>query len=50
MVELARRSLTARLTLLFAGVSTTVLLLLGLLVGILVERHFVSSATSSRWT
>jgi len=41
MVELARRSLTARLTLLFAGVSTTVLLLLGLLVGILVERHFV---------
>lgn len=34
------RSLTLRLTLLFAGVSTSVLLLLGLLVGALVERHF----------
>lgn len=34
------RSITFRLTLLFASVSTTVLLLLGLLVGSLVERHF----------
>ncbi|EXI68917.1 MAG: Sensor kinase CusS [Candidatus Accumulibacter adjunctus] len=41
MIERAGRSLTARLTLLFAGVSTTVLLLLGVLVGVLVERHFV---------
>lgn len=37
---IARRSITLRLTLLFAAVSTTVLLLLGLLVGALVERHF----------
>lgn len=35
-----RKSITFRLTLLFAAVSTTVLLLLGLLVGTLVERHF----------
>lgn len=35
-----RRSITFRLTLLFASVSTTVLLLLGLLIGSLVERHF----------
>lgn len=35
-----RSSLTLRLTLLFAAVSTTVLLLLGLLVGALAERHF----------
>ncbi|QKS29703.1 MAG: Sensor kinase CusS [Accumulibacter sp.] len=41
MIQLAGRSLTTRLTLLFASVSTVVLLLLGLLVGILVERHFV---------
>jgi len=34
------RSVTTRLTLLFASVSTAVLLLLGLLVGALVERHF----------
>ena len=41
MIPLASRSLTTRLTLLFASVSTAVVLLLGLLVGILVERHFV---------
>lgn len=41
MIQLAGRSLTTRLTLLFASVSMAVLLLLGLLVGILVERHFV---------
>lgn len=35
-----RKSITFRLTLLFASVSTTVLLLLGLLIGALVERHF----------
>ena len=35
-----RKSITLRLTLLFASVSTTVLLLLGLLIGSLVERHF----------
>lgn len=35
-----RKSITFRLTLLFASVSTTVLLLLGLLIGSLVERHF----------
>ncbi len=34
------QSITLRLTLLFAGVSTTVLLLLGLLVGALLDRHF----------
>ena len=34
------RSITFRLTLLFASVSTTVLLLLGLLIGALVEKHF----------
>lgn len=38
---IAPHSLTLRLTLLFATVSTTVLLLLGLLIGALVERHFV---------
>ena len=36
----ARKSIILRLTLLFASVSTTVLLLLGLLVASLVERHF----------
>ncbi len=36
----ARRSLTTRLTVLFASVSTGVLLLLGLIIGILVEDHF----------
>lgn len=35
-----RKSITFRITLLFAFVSTTVLLLLGLLIGSLVERHF----------
>jgi two-component system heavy metal sensor histidine kinase CusS len=35
------RSITLRLTLLFAGVSTTVLLALGLLIGNAVEQHFV---------
>ncbi|MFY9328849.1 MAG: two-component sensor histidine kinase, partial [Georgfuchsia sp.] len=35
-----RKSITFRLTLLFASVSTTILLLLGLLIGSLVERHF----------
>ncbi len=34
------QSITVRLTLLFASVSTTVLLLLGLLIGALVEEHF----------
>jgi len=38
--RLGRKSVTLRLTLLFATVSTTVLLLLGLLIGSLVERHF----------
>jgi two-component system heavy metal sensor histidine kinase CusS len=37
---LAGKSVTFRLTLLFASVSTTVLLLLGLLIGSLVEGHF----------
>jgi two-component system, OmpR family, heavy metal sensor histidine kinase CusS len=37
---LFHKSLVSRLTLLFAAVSTTVLLLLGLLIGSLVERHF----------
>lgn len=40
MSALGRKSITFRLTLLFASVSTTVLLLLGLLIGSLVERHF----------
>lgn len=38
---LAPRSLTLRLTLLFALVATSALLLLGALVGLLVEKHFV---------
>lgn len=38
---LGRKSISFRLTLLFAAVSTAVLLLLGLLVGNTVERHFV---------
>jgi len=37
---IGRKSITLRLTLLFAAVSSTVLLLLGLLVGRLVEQHF----------
>jgi two-component system heavy metal sensor histidine kinase CusS len=37
---IGRKSITFRLTLLFASASTTVLLLLGLLIGLLVERHF----------
>ncbi|MCK9394034.1 MAG: heavy metal sensor histidine kinase [Methylobacter sp.] len=37
---IGRKSITFRLTLLFASASTTVLLLLGLLIGALVERHF----------
>lgn len=37
----SQRSITSQLTLLFAAASTAVLLLLGLLVGTLVERHFV---------
>jgi two-component system, OmpR family, heavy metal sensor histidine kinase CusS len=40
MILGGRRSITLRLTLLFAAVSTTVLLVLGLLVGVLVEDHF----------
>lgn len=40
MRPIGRKSITFRLTLLFASVSTTVLLLLGLLIGALVERHF----------
>lgn len=40
MNALAGKSVTLRLTLLFASVSTTVLLLLGLLIGSLVEGHF----------
>lgn len=36
-----RKSITVQLTMLFAGISTTVLLLLGLLIGHAVERHFV---------
>lgn len=40
MKLLGRKSVTFRLTLLFASVSTTVLLLLGLLIGTLVEGHF----------
>ncbi len=41
MSAFGSKSITVRLTLLFAAVSTTVLLLLGLLIGSLVERHFV---------
>lgn len=40
MKRLTPRSLTLRLTLLFASLSTAVLLLLGVLVGSLVESHF----------
>lgn len=40
MRPIGRKSITFRLTLLFASVSVTVLLLLGLLIGSLVERHF----------
>ncbi len=40
MSLVGRQSITLRLTLLFASVSTLVLLLLGLLIGSLVERHF----------
>jgi two-component system heavy metal sensor histidine kinase CusS len=40
MKKLLGQSLTLRLTLLFATVSTSVMLLLGLLIGELVERHF----------
>jgi len=40
MKRIARQSLTSRLTLLFASISTLILLLLGLLVGALVEHHF----------
>ncbi len=40
MRPLGGKSITLRLTLLFATVSTTVLLLLGLLIGSLVEQHF----------
>ncbi len=40
MQLIRRKSLTFRLTLLFASISTTVLLVLGLLVGAMAERHF----------
>lgn len=40
MRRIGRKSITFRLTLLFASASTMVLLLLGLLIGSLVERHF----------
>lgn len=40
---IGQKTITFRLTLLFASVSTTVLLLLGLLIGSLVERHFEES-------
>lgn len=40
MLKLGQFSITLRLTLLFAAVSTSVLLLLGVVVGNLVERHF----------
>lgn len=40
MIWSGRHSLTTRLTLLFASISTLVLLLLGLLIGALAERHF----------
>ena len=41
-----RRSITFRLTLLFASASTAILLLLGFLIGGSVERHFEVSAIS----
>ena len=44
-----RRSITARLTLLFATVSTAVLLALGLLVASLVDRHFEELDAESLW-
>lgn len=40
MTASRKRSMTLRLTLLFAALSTSVLLVLGLLIGVLVERHF----------
>lgn len=40
MKPIGRKSITFRLTLLFASASTTVLLLLGLVIGSLVEQHF----------
>lgn len=40
MIRGNRHSLTARLTILFASISTSVLLLLGLLIGELAEHHF----------
>ena len=40
-MNLGRKSITFRLTLLFAAVSTAVLLALGLLIGAAVEQHFV---------
>lgn len=40
MIRSGRHSLTTRLTLLFASISTLVLLLLGLLIGELAEHHF----------
>lgn len=40
MIPGSRHSLTARLTILFASISTTALLLLGLLIGELTEHHF----------
>jgi two-component system heavy metal sensor histidine kinase CusS len=45
-----RRSITVRLTLLFASVSTTVLLVLGLLVASLVDRHFEELDTELLWS
>ena len=45
-----RGSITVRLTLLFAAVSTLVLLALGLLVGVLVERHFEELDTHLLWS
>lgn len=45
-----RRSITVRLTLLFASVSTAVLLALGLLVGSLVERHFEELDAELLWS
>jgi two-component system, OmpR family, heavy metal sensor histidine kinase CusS len=38
--RVAPRSITLRITLLFAAVSATVLLVLGVLVGVLVDEHF----------
>ena len=37
----SRKSITSRLTLLFAAISTAVLLALGLLIGNSVEQHFI---------